>query len=189
MILTHGANSLTMDYYVEIGGYKYPVVKIGNRLWMAENFKYHTTATFKYPNNSSDNEERYGLLYNLSGINEIKAMDLNGFRMPVYADGEALYNEFQSNVPALMDASSDVFGGIGTNTSGFKAVPSGTYNISGGFANFGIMQAFWTDTEIESERYNRVLIGANESYPSGFIGYDGHGDVNNNYFSIRLVKD
>ena len=100
MILTHGANSLTMDYYVEIGGYKYPVVKIGNRLWMAENFKYHTTATFKYPNNSSDNEERYGLLYNLSGINEIKAMDLNGFRMPVYADGEALYNEFQSNVPA-----------------------------------------------------------------------------------------
>ena len=43
MILTHGANSLVIGGggdYVEIGGRMYPVVKIGNQLWMAENLDY-----------------------------------------------------------------------------------------------------------------------------------------------------
>lgn len=45
MILTHGANSLKRGDgdFVEIGGRRYPVVKIGNQLWMAENLDYKWT--------------------------------------------------------------------------------------------------------------------------------------------------
>ena len=173
-------------YSVKIGGRQYPVVKIGNQLWLAENLKYHTTVDFKYPNGSTDNEERYGLLYNSDGMDEIKSLNLSGYRMPSYSDIETLCTSFSDNYEALLDSSSDIWGGIGTNLSGFSAVPSGSYNNGSVSYNvFGSEQIVWTDTLYPSPqvRYCRMGIGA------GFVYYTGSAAGVSNYFSIRLVKD
>ena len=83
MILTHGANSLPRGdggMTVTIGGREYPIVKIGNQLWMAENLDYAWEGLFVGADYSSseprasyfNNDEttygagglKYGLLYN-----------------------------------------------------------------------------------------------------------------------------
>lgn len=91
MILTHGANSLAR--FVEIGGRRYPVVKIGSQLWIAENLDYKfdvngsqipiglnvspsTPAAWYYDNDETtygiDGTYKCGLLYNWYAVNYLE---------------------------------------------------------------------------------------------------------------------
>lgn len=191
MILTHGANSIERGLSVEIGGRTYPVVKIGNQYWLAENLAYHTTYySFRYPNGDSSNESRFGLLYNYDCITEIKNnVNLEGFRFPTKDDIDYVYSLYGSNPQDLMVSSSDIWNGLGTNTTGFSAIPSGSYNAdSGNYLAFMQEHIIFTDTFISSGRLARMGFGVDEnSVP--FMYVSGSAYAYANYFSIRLVKD
>lgn len=121
MILTHGANSLSQGGggdTVVIGGRRYPVVKIGNQLWMAENLDYKfevngsqipigqsgsptTPAAWYYNNDESaygiDGTYKCGLLYNWYAakyLDDNKATLLpNGWHVPSSIDVTSLASE------------------------------------------------------------------------------------------------
>ena len=119
MILTHGANSL--DRGVEIGGRRYPVVKIGNQLWMAKDLDYKfdvngstipvgstglptTPAAWYYDNDEAtygiDGTYQCGLLYNWQAANYLdtnkSTLLPDGWRVPSLSD----YNSLESVISA-----------------------------------------------------------------------------------------
>jgi uncharacterized protein (TIGR02145 family) len=99
MILTHGANSLAKGGgdFVEIGGRRYPVVKIGNQLWMAENLDYAWSGLTIGGSIGSDPRANYydndettygwsgykcGLLYNWAAVAELADLLPDGWHIP-----------------------------------------------------------------------------------------------------------
>lgn len=123
MILTHGANSLSRGRdFVEIGGRKYPVVKIGNQLWITKDLDYKfdvngstipvgsaglptTPSAWYYDNNEAsygiDGTYKCGMLYNwyaASYLDNNKSTLLpSGWRVPSLSD----YNSLASVISAV----------------------------------------------------------------------------------------
>lgn len=151
MILTHGANSLPRGgggMTVTIGGREYPVVQIGNQLWLAENLDYKWPGLARgglaysfsphanYYNNDSATYGvdglRYGLLYNRAAIQYLESnkneLLPSGWRVPSIYDLDALVNSVSGDASKLKSTSGWVSGN-GDNSTGFAAVPSG-YNNS-----------------------------------------------------------
>lgn len=157
MILTHGANSLPRGgggMTVTIGGREYPVVQIGNQLWLAENLDYKWPGLAigglaysfsphaNYYNNDSATYGvdglRYGLLYNRAAILYLESNknDLlpSGWRVPSRNDLNALINSVSGDASKLKSTSGWVSGN-GDNSTGFAAVPSGYNNSYESFKN------------------------------------------------------
>lgn len=209
MILTHGASSLKVEYdsKVTIGGRDYPVVKIGNQLWLAENLDWKFegcvigasgTSTSESRANYYDNDEitygitgkKCGLLYNWCAA---KYLDDNkdtllpdGWHVPSNSEWNTLATNVGGNSTAgtkLKAANvSWATSWGGTDDYGFAALPAGgRYSTS--FYYVGFYARFWTATE-----YSSTL-----AYYCGFdtgASIDSNG-YNNTYnsFSVRLVKD
>jgi uncharacterized protein (TIGR02145 family) len=188
---------------VEIGGRSYPVVRIGNQLWMAENLNY------KYPGmHFEDNEYNYGygayynyhgtkcydygLLYNNIAMNEMNSHGYlpTGWRFPTIEDWNTLINYIGGASNPLKLKSTSGWTPVswnhnGTDDFGFNAKPAGrksgsSYNV-GNFENRGLGAYFWT-------AYNTY-----QSTP--YIIMEGDGDITQSsamyreMSSIRLVKD
>lgn len=169
---------------VVIGGRTYPTVKIGNQWWLAENLKYHTQSQFYYPNGNSNLEDKYGLLYNYDNILEIKTLNTNGFRLPSIQELSNIVTIYDTDIHALQVNSPTIWDGVGTNTSKFSSIPSGSYNaVSGKYQYFNEQHIIWSDTFVETGRLGRLGISKNNKY------YNGSASSTTNYFSIRLVKD
>lgn len=142
MILTHGANSIGSGggNELEIGGKKYPVVKIGSLYWLAENLDFSdSTITIVttyynnqyyprcryYQNNSAEygyNGQKYNLLYTGYCYGYIGQIAPDGWRVPTKAD----YDNLVSSVSSPLELIREDFGG--TNESGFSAPLSGWYS-------------------------------------------------------------
>lgn len=193
MILTHGANSLESGGgdFVEIGGRKYPVVKIGNQLWMAENLDFayqglalNAAGTPTTPGawyNGDSYREAYGLLYNHYAVDYINShlSEIgipSGWHVPTKAEYETLFSSVGgiNNTPSVLrDAS---WGG--SDQYGFCAKPGGYY-FNGSYSTVGTYAWFWTAT----------MDGANAfKYLLGTDAYLEPDDVRD-AFSVRLVKD
>jgi uncharacterized protein (TIGR02145 family) len=199
MILTHGANSLARGGgdFVEIGGRRYPVVKIGNQLWMAENLDWKLDGitiggninTNKpsawYYNDDETQYGQYGLLYNAYSLPLISNAIPEDWRVPTKNDLDALAQFSPS------DLKSSSWGG--TNSTRFNAFPSGRLG-----------NAVWQDVVILNKEFNGLgeFFGTWSSTKAGtshgydlqynmFIGDEVYtSDQYSRYgYSLRLVKD
>lgn len=200
MILTNGANSLTRGGdTVTIGGRAYPVVKIGNQLWMAENLDWKFTGCVigasgtstseprgNYYNNDETtygvNGNKYGLLYNWLAATQINSLLTDGWKVPTNTDFTTLKN-FVSNDSSKLKATS-IWSPVGTDDYKFSAVPNGNYSANDStFSNIGIGCDYWSQDSYNSNRaYDMYLRNANNNVNQS-------NDRKDDLYAIRLVKD
>lgn len=150
----------------------YKIVKIGNKMWFAENLRYRCNDSWVY-NNDITNEAKLGRLYSWYSANDACP---KGWRLPTKEEWEDLYAKIGSSPYALQSTEYSSWQWPGaTNSSNFSAIPSGLY-VRGDFC--GINQA--------------AYFGCATKFDAWIIGYDyarltklgyGYG------FSIRCVKD
>lgn len=150
----------------------YPVVKIGNQLWMAENLKttkYRTGESIpKISNNAlwytlnsgaccvyenlDNNVKTYGLLYNWFAVNDIRKIAPWGWHVPTYDE---------MNTLATFLGGSEIAGGKlksnklshwsspnanATNETGFTALPAGIHADDGDYYEKFIFGGWWSST-------------------------------------------
>lgn len=144
-------------------GQEYKIVKIGDQWWMAENLNYYTQEGSWYYNNDSINfSQPYGRLYLWETImngeesssrnpSRVKGISPEGWHIPSLAEWSELYNyikQFGLTADDLKMAGSAWPGpNLGTNSTSFSAVPTGTvYNDGQTFANIDYQTNFLTST-------------------------------------------
>ena len=192
-------------YSVKIDGRRYPAVKIGNQLWMAENLDYKWTGLLI--NNTTDtgsgirgyywnydessygwNGERRGIYYNWNAMHELALHPSNyfpeGWKIPLKTDYETLVQACGSDAVNALRSTAK-WSKNGTNTSGFNAYPYGR--------NFGTLFSeetnntwFWFDAPAMN---NQNALQLNDNYYSNpVIIYDALNGSARRGLSIRLVK-
>ena len=172
-------------------GQIYKTVKIGNQIWLAENFRYNSSESYAYANSMS-NVEHYGRLYTWNKANFIAP---SGWHLPTRDEFGELLNYCSSNNiknigTALKSKSADwkqigLLGeGIpGNDTFGFSAIPGGCRTSAGVFNYLGNFCYFWCADEADATHAHCLHL----SYFNGGIqDITVRKDCS---FSVRLVKD
>lgn len=191
--------------YVEIGGRKYHIVKIGPLLWIKENLDYkfdslHVNPLWQqsvddgwnsawyYDEDEStyglDGPKPCGLLYNgraAKYLNDNRATLLpDGWHVPSYAELETLQT-YAGNSNAgknLKAEDGEVWpvGWGGTDTYGFHLLPSGYYY--GNFGEIDVQTTLWSNNGRSRAKFEKT---------KDSISYGG--DNLNGGHSIRLCKE
>ena len=156
---------------VNIGGRTYSIVKINNRIWMAENLAYNVAG------NSADSATAsYGKLYSRDALAQIPIP--SGWRIPNESDVLDLCGSSSASAPYRATTWSN-----GTNTTEFTAQPSGY--IDNGIT-YSSSCELWTS---KSEGRIQYYIKITDSSGTNQIRYV-HGGVAYNYWmGIRLVRN
>ena len=162
-------------YSVKIGGRRYPVVKIGNQLWMAENLDYKwagldiggiwatgSSHAWYYNNDEATygvTGYKCGLLYNGFAMKYLHDNSISllpdGWRIPSLTDFENLStyigndSEFTKKLKAVDDSVSIGFplGWNGTDAYGLGILPAGAYWET--FIDIGTKCQIWTSTSTD----------------------------------------
>jgi uncharacterized protein (TIGR02145 family) len=203
--LLHGTASIS-----DIDGNIYPVVQIGDQVWMKENLntsKYTdgtpipnvtdvltwinaTSGAFVwYNNDSAAYDTIYGKLYNWYAVNTNNLCP-SGWHVPTDNDWTVL-SDYLGGLPVagkkLKEAGTYHWGSTNTNAtneSGFKALPGG-FHASSSFLNLGANGSgyWWTSTSYNtiSAYYRRMASHLDELTPSTYGKTTG--------FSVRCIKD
>ena len=122
-------------------GYEYPIVKIGNDCWFAENLRTNAEGASYY--DDDDANESFGKLYTWQaavgvnnveyptklGTNFIQGLCPDGWAIPSVAQYQTMFAAAGGNTSAVMsdDESTWLPGYAGTNASGFAAMGAGYY--------------------------------------------------------------
>lgn len=206
--MTPVTNAKIDEMFIEtitIGGRNYPIIKIGNQLWMTENldFKYEgitiggsavsdSTPLANYYNNDEAtygvNGNKYGLLYNGASVNlmQTNASTIfpTGWNIASASDYTTLFNYVNSFVK--LRSTSGWTGTQGTNEFGFNAVPSGQRSSSMGdwaYRDIGTLAKYWTRT-ISAPYNGYAYINSSNSG-----GSNSSGDSRQLQLAVRLVKN
>jgi uncharacterized protein (TIGR02145 family) len=170
---------------------EYEWVRIGNQVWMSENYRYADTSGSYIYDNLIYNDSVYGKLYSWESA---LRNEPEGWHLPTHSEWLELSNYLGGDSlagGALKDTSSlwfaDNFGA--TNESGFKALPGGNFVYSFNypedsyFIGDNTSAYFWTNTKTDlinikfiSIWYDRLNIVS--SYTT-----------RNDGLSVRYVKD
>ena len=168
-------------------GKTYKTVKIGDKVWMAENLNYQTSESMCYED-KPENCEKYGHLYDW---NEAVTACPDGWHLPnkqELEDLRTLAGQKAGDIDKAGSVLKSTIGwsenGNGTDGLGFGALPAGYYrSYDDDFDYEGNLASFWSSTEIGS-------IGA---YALDLFYLNENADVNHSYkdngFSVRCVKN
>jgi len=183
-------------------GQSYPVIKIGNQIWLAENFrylpslekgdKYDTSYVYKNDNNYLD--KGYGRLYDYDTANNIAP---EGWRLPSNKDFQELIdfikkdNDFGYGKDRVGSYLKSVNGwapcdGIKPNNDkyGFSAKPAGCYvKKSKIFYDANGYASFWSATKSNSDNSYSYCLFYNKNEVFRSYEFSSRG------FSVRLIKD
>lgn len=180
-------------------GQTYKVVKIGNQIWLAENFRYLTLnekdISFVYDNNNKYLEKGYGRLYNWETAKQIAP---TGWHLPTNEDLQELINFIikDNNLPENEDCLGSYLKSVNdwkpcgdivnTDKYGFNAKPAGCFKYdSSSFIAQGENAYFYSATEyIENYSYYYELRNNSEYFNNGCTLYSKA-----LRFSVRLIKD
>ena len=156
---------------VNIGGRTYSIVKINNRIWMAENLAYNVAG------NSADSATAsYGKLYSRDALSQIPIP--SGWRIPNESDVLDLCGSSSASAPYRATTWSN-----GTNTTEFTAQPSG-YIDNG--TTYSSSCELWTS---KSEGRIQYYIEITDSSGTNQIRYVHGGAAYNYWMGIRLVRN
>lgn len=198
-------------YSVKIGGRRYPVVKIGNQLWMAENLQFADnnlayTSNYKSTGNNYSiynndeslngyNGRKLGYLYNWNSVNYFEqnkeTLFPSGWRVISISDINYLLNYYDFNPP--YNTIIPMLGCVpeswcsskwnGENITELNYKPSGTFGDRG-FNYLGISSSNWTCTSYNSSRAYFFSLNPDEVAQYGVLS-----PVSKLvYRAIRLVK-
>ena len=201
-----GMYEVPMDNTIEIGGRAYPIVKIGNQLWMAENLEYvwdgltvggsssSDSRAWYYNNDKSfyglDGTYKCGLLYNWFAVDSLNSGTLlpEGWRVASKSDYDLLISFIGSNAATKLKSKDNaIVSGYpnnwnGNDEYGFNALPCGRYpEVS--FLGFGSELFLWTSTYDQGLSSYLVSMKNTESYVSIGTNHKTCG------FYVRLVKN
>jgi uncharacterized protein (TIGR02145 family) len=185
------------DICVDESGRKYRTVQIGEQLWMAENLAYQPDNGnyWAYADNPS-NIEVYGYLYDYQTA---KRVCPKGWHLPT----EMEWNKLVENLGGGEIAGRKMISGavwnpncknceIGTNESGFSALPSGCRNISGwgGYSYTGGDSFWWSSTEKDRIYAQYCFLGYGHSIDGRVkpLTYS-ETDFKTSGYSVRCVCD
>lgn len=163
-------------------GESYKVVRIGSKIWMAENLRFDSGNSWCYEDKIISCE-KYGRLYNWSSAMHVCP---DGWRLPSKADFEIMLNEVGGKKVAGKKLKSKGLwknNGNGTDDYGFFALPSGIKSFMGGYKFLGGSTGFWSSTATSN----------NYAY-SVFLEYDSdkvrdEGNFKNLGMSVRCLKE
>ena len=151
----------------------------------------YVTPAFSWPANDQDNSFPYGALYN-GYVVDNNMVCPTGWHIPDDIEWDVLFNFLATDVGLKMKAKGDLTtedglwtfsaGNLGTNTSGFTAIPSGYRNIDGGFFNISLGNFFWSTTPVSINlKTHWVSHASANNSTTHYNKRRGH--------SIRCIKD
>lgn len=108
-----------------------------------------TTGAWCFLNNESDNGNCYGKLYNWYAINDPRGLAPEGYHIPTENEWNALIRS-QGDVKVANEKMRSISGwtsNIGTNTSGFNALPASYRSTDGTFYISGYFAGWWSVTQ------------------------------------------
>ena len=100
--------------------------------------------------NSVDSAKIYGKLYNFHAVSDSRGIAPKGFRVPTADDYTTLTSFLlgeKTSGGKIKNACGWLFGGNGSNTTGFSAFPGGSRANDGSFDYIGYYGIFWTGSE------------------------------------------
>jgi hypothetical protein len=197
---------------VDIDGNNYPVVKIGNQIWMAENLRVSryrngvsipivndntawsglmTGGRSWYGKDSTTYEYPYGNLYNWYAVTDNRGLCPNGWHAPTDAEWTILttYLGGASVAGVKMKSIGTVYWNSpntdATNESGFSVLPGGYREADGSFYNIKNNAFFWSATEVDSNFAWRRYLSKNDGNVSRSIS-----GINKSFgASVRCLRD
>ena len=186
----------------DVDGNVYQTVKIGDQVWMTENFKAtrlndgtaienasvnnnwnmsKSPAYSWYNNDASRYKNGYGVLYNGYAVASGKLAPA-GWHVPTTNDWKVLSNN-AGGYERLMETGTTHWNApaIGNNFTGFTAIPAGFRNIDGTFTSLGITCKWWNCEVINELLINCCTLETNK------FDLDNAVTINNG-LSVRLIK-
>ena len=189
----------------DIDGNVYHSVKIGTQVWMVENLKttkyrngdpiinatanwaYQITGAYCWYNNDESNKDTYGALYNWNSVNDSRNVAPTGWHVPSDAEWKTLQSSEVFPYPAanLVETGTAHWRSrpnMGTNKTGFTALPGGMPDNLGSFRDQGLSGYWWSATEKSTtEAFGWEIDSTCELLDWPLFKTDG--------LSIRCIKD
>lgn len=137
-------------------GQVYKTVKIGDQVWLAENFRYKCEGSYAYDDDNK-NINKYGRLYTWDAAMKSAPP---GWHLPSLEEWDNLESCVEANANAeagtalksKTDWEKDEDIPQGTDEFGFCALPAGHRCFDGGFSTLLEIAWFWTSTESDDGR-------------------------------------
>jgi uncharacterized protein (TIGR02145 family) len=185
---------------VTYAGKTYNTVQIGNQCWLKENLdvgtmiqgidtaKNNGTIEKYCYNNDTINCNTYGGLYQwyeamqYSTAENKQDICPSGWHIPTTAEFQTLSDALGGDGNALKAIGQGMYGGEGTNISGFSALLAGMQYYYSDFYNLGYYALFWLSTHTSSDIAGLVLLDGYERLIFYYNDNKAYG------FSIRCVK-
>ncbi|WP_343799567.1 FISUMP domain-containing protein [Gaetbulibacter jejuensis] len=151
----------------ERNGQRYKIVKIGDQIWLGENFNFDTntatsTSSWCYDEESA-NCETYGKLYTWEAASQLPP---EGWGLPTQEHWQTLFSEVENSTAELVNGE-------------FQSLLGGARTVEGNFIFKGTYGYFWTSTPAaEGYHYFRF----NETEGNGGVVVSDVG------VSVRLIK-
>ncbi len=185
-------------------GNVYDVVLIGKQTWMKQNLKtthYRngdtipnitnnatwsslTSGAYCNYNNTQNNSNIYGRLYNFYAVNDTRNLCPSGWHVSSKAEWDTLINYLGGNynVAKLKESGLThwVYPNTGNNSSGFTALPAG-YRFSSGFISLGNIGSWWNT--LNTNGYTHQIMN-----DKNYIIKSASPNKSNGY-SVRCIKD
>lgn len=155
-------------------GNTYITVKISNRIWIAENFKYKDQYSSWCYDDKPENAKKHGRLYNWKSAISIAP---KGWHLPGKKEWEALLDFFGGEGIKVFNNISD------NDLSGFNILFSGIRTLNGGYYGLGSSSGFWSSTEDLNETAWGCFLDKEEKKAAMSNLHKNYGR------SVRLVKD
>jgi uncharacterized protein (TIGR02145 family) len=189
---------------VEYEGKIYNTVLIRNQCWLKENLNIgvminSTNSGFQQTNNgiiekycynnNAANCNTYGGLYEWPEAMQYlttpgaRGICPEGWNIPTYTELQILASAVGNNGNALKAIGQGTGSGMGTNTSGFSALLSGTRNYNGNLGYLGYYTNFWSSTEYNAANASNLSLDYSYSIINFGYSYKEYG------FSVRCLKD
>ncbi len=193
---------------IDIDGNAYPIISLGNQVWMAENLrvtKYRngdpipnvtgnaawealTSGAWCWYGNNQAANAMYGALYNWYAVTDSRGLCPEGWRAPTDAEWTAFTDMLggESVAGGKLKATSSLWNApntAATNLSGFSALPGGARSTIGEFYGRGNYGLFWSSSEYSTT--NAWLRGLDYN-----VVPVGRPYLNKGFgFSVRCLRD
>ncbi len=207
-IIGTGTGAITTSSLIDSDGNNYPIVVIGNQVWMATNLHVThyrngdailnetnaatwanlTSGAYCWYDNNQNYEYAYGAIYNWYAITDTRGICPIGWHVPTSADWTTLSAYLGGSTVAggKMKATKNLWSSPNTNatnSSYFSGLPGGCRDNAGLYKNANTNGYWWSATETSSsEASYRILNYINASVTES-------NSLKQNGFSVRCLRD